>query len=65
MQSNVLWTYYFIDARRLIYEVGMSNNIKVSDKWYETKLAGIEYLYNLEREIIHYHGELPRDDDRD
>ncbi|CAB3224738.1 unnamed protein product [Arctia plantaginis] len=37
------------DVRRLIYEVAKINNIKVPDKWHDTKLAGIEYLYNLRK----------------
>lgn len=34
---------------QLIYEVAMLNNVKVPEKCHETKVAGIEYLYNLRK----------------
>lgn len=38
-----------MDVRQLIYEVAMLNNVKVPEKWHETKVAGIKYLYNLRK----------------
>lgn len=47
--SQMFYGLTIMDVRSLIYEVAMLNNIKIPEKWHETKLAGIEYLYNLRK----------------
>lgn len=47
--SQMFYGLTITDVRNLIYEVALLNNKKVPEKWHETKLAGIEYLYNLRK----------------
>lgn len=47
--SQMFYGLTVTDVRSLVYEVALLNNKKVPEKWHETKLAGVEYLYNLRK----------------
>ncbi|CAG9769767.1 unnamed protein product [Ceutorhynchus assimilis] len=50
--SQMFYGLTIMDVRRLIYEVGVLNNIKVPEKWHETKLAEDSFEEEDEYETV-------------
>ncbi|XP_047020138.1 uncharacterized protein LOC124636298 [Helicoverpa zea] len=38
-----------LDARKIVYETAVVNNIEVPQKWHDTKQAGVEWLYGFRK----------------
>lgn len=47
--SQMFYGLTTIDSRKLAYEMAMLNNIQVPQKWHDTKLAGVEWLYGFRK----------------
>lgn len=47
--SQMFYGLTILDTRKLAYEMATINKMKVPQKWHETKLAGIEWLYSFRK----------------
>lgn len=52
--SKMFYGITTVECRKLAYEMAVKNNIPISTKWHETKMAGKEWMMNFQKR----HGSL-------